>query len=70
MDNIADKHDKSQCNFMTPKIKMRKRSSFFNLDIAEDTTATADQVEYEQKLENENKDWTEVIRSMRAKIKE
>lgn len=57
-------------DLVTPQVKVKRRSSFFNLKKETDEDNSATKAAYVEKLLQEKQDWIDVIQRTHGKVKE
>jgi hypothetical protein len=60
----------SVMDLVTPQVKVKRRSSFFNIENSSDKDNSRRKADYFEKLNKEKKDWIELIQRTNGKIKE
>lgn len=57
-------------DLVTPQVKVKRRSSFFNIENSSDKDNSKRKSNYVEKLNREKKDWIELIQRTNGKIRE
>ena len=55
-------------NFETPQVKVRRRTSFFNLEESSEADNSRTRTEYIEKLTSESQDWVALIQVNKSRF--